>query len=322
MVVIAAAGVEGLFGPLVGDRESTRAARRTLRDQIARLERDLAETTTTGFPRVGVTVEETRVAARARGPRILDLGELEALRDDLAGQLRFARHRVTTLSESQQKARERLEAMFLEPRRHKWARVSFEELGERSCGDWLVRPRLGIIGMLMGWWQIKLSSGCPLAWPLMGKRSRKRDVPVTRKPVAAAAQPAPRTLDRRARLDELPKPPWAPFPLVELCVLIGIVLIGVGIFGGTDRGGTMVLAGVALAGLAGLEQAAREHFAGFRSHTTLLAGVLAIIALSACSLAGLDRIVALAVAVGVMGSSWPLLRNSFTRRSGGLSFRA
>jgi hypothetical protein len=25
-----------------------------------------------------------------------------------------------------------------------------------------VRPRLGLIGMLMGWWQVKLSSGCPL----------------------------------------------------------------------------------------------------------------------------------------------------------------
>ena len=24
-------------------------------------------------------------------------------------------------------------------------------------------PRLGLIGMLMGWWQVKLSSGCPLA---------------------------------------------------------------------------------------------------------------------------------------------------------------
>ena len=27
---------------------------------------------------------------------------------------------------------------------------------------WQVRPRLGLIGMLMGWWQVKLSSGCPL----------------------------------------------------------------------------------------------------------------------------------------------------------------
>jgi hypothetical protein len=26
-----------------------------------------------------------------------------------------------------------------------------------------VRPRLGLIGMLCGWWQVKLSSGCPLS---------------------------------------------------------------------------------------------------------------------------------------------------------------
>jgi hypothetical protein len=28
---------------------------------------------------------------------------------------------------------------------------------------WHVRPRLGLVGMLAGWWQVKLSSGCPLA---------------------------------------------------------------------------------------------------------------------------------------------------------------
>jgi hypothetical protein len=26
-----------------------------------------------------------------------------------------------------------------------------------------VRPRLGLIGMLMGWWRVVISSGCPLA---------------------------------------------------------------------------------------------------------------------------------------------------------------
>jgi len=26
-----------------------------------------------------------------------------------------------------------------------------------------VRPRVGLVGMFMGWWQVKLSSGCPLA---------------------------------------------------------------------------------------------------------------------------------------------------------------
>jgi hypothetical protein len=32
-----------------------------------------------------------------------------------------------------------------------------------SCRTWHVRPRFGVIGMLAGWWHVKLSSGCPLA---------------------------------------------------------------------------------------------------------------------------------------------------------------
>ena len=33
--------------------------------------------------------------------------------------------------------------------------------GEPGCGAYVVRPRLGLIGMLAGWWEVKLSSGCP-----------------------------------------------------------------------------------------------------------------------------------------------------------------
>ena len=53
--------------------------------------------------------------------------------------------------------------MLLEPGRYKFVRVANRDLGEGGCGVWQVRPRLGLIGMLMGWWQVKLSSGCPLA---------------------------------------------------------------------------------------------------------------------------------------------------------------
>ncbi len=53
--------------------------------------------------------------------------------------------------------------MLLAPGRHKWARVTQADVGEPGCGAWESRPRLGLIGMLMGWWQVKLSSGCPLA---------------------------------------------------------------------------------------------------------------------------------------------------------------
>jgi hypothetical protein len=62
-----------------------------------------------------------------------------------------------------------LAQMRLEPGRHRFTRVSCRELGEPGCGVWQARPRLGPVGMLMGWWQVTLSSGCPLAG---GRRRR------------------------------------------------------------------------------------------------------------------------------------------------------
>ena len=53
--------------------------------------------------------------------------------------------------------------MLLEPKKHKFARLHRSEVGMGGCGAYQVRPRLGLIGMLMGWWHVKLSSGCPLA---------------------------------------------------------------------------------------------------------------------------------------------------------------
>src|SRR3954471_24218044 len=118
----------------------------------------------------------------------------------------------------------------------------------------------------------------------MGKRSRKRSLPpaAEREP---AAEPAPPVVDRapptaptrRARLDEAPKAPWSPFPLVELCILLGMVLVVWGVVGGGDRRGTLLGCGFALVCLASLELSIREHFAGFRSHTLLLAGAAAIL---------------------------------------------
>jgi hypothetical protein len=79
------------------------------------------------------------------------------------------------------------------------------------------------------------------------------------------------------RNDERPKAPWHPFPLVELCVLVGIVLLVLGLIQhDSPHGRAMLLAGLALGSLGGLDTAAREHFAGFKSHTLVLAGVPAV----------------------------------------------
>jgi hypothetical protein len=65
---------------------------------------------------------------------------------------------------------------------------------------------------------------------------------------------------------------------VELCVLVGIVLIVLGLVEhDSPHGRAMLLAGLALGSLGGLDTAAREHFAGFKSHTLVLAGVPTVV---------------------------------------------
>jgi len=60
-------------------------------------------------------------------------------------------------------------------------------------------------------------------------------------------------------------------------VLAGIVLIVIGLIKFDSRQGkTMLVVGLALGSLGGLDTAAREHFAGYKSHATVLAGVPAV----------------------------------------------
>ena len=136
------------------------AARRSLRSQIDKLERELAEAFVTAYPMGGLGEEPAHSCA---APRLLDLGELERVRDELAARVRTARGTISELADRQAANRVLLERMLLEPGRHRFVRVANRDIGEPGCGVWHVRPRLGLIGMLMGWWQVKLSSGCPLA---------------------------------------------------------------------------------------------------------------------------------------------------------------
>jgi hypothetical protein len=143
-----------------------RAARRELRRQIALLEGQLSDVLVALFPHGGIDAPGAGPIAgqtRPAGPRVLSLGELERVRDRLAGRVAEARAELTALGERQARARVRLERMLLAPGEHRFARIANADLGEGGCGVWQVRPRLGLIGMLAGWWHVKLSSGCPLS---------------------------------------------------------------------------------------------------------------------------------------------------------------
>jgi hypothetical protein len=136
-----------------------RHARDDLRRQIATLERRLAALFASAFPRHGI---EWRVGA-AGGPRVLDVEDLERVRDALVVRLRDAQAEISRRAEAEEANRGLLEAMIAEPERHRWLRISNEDLGENGCRHWHARPRWGVLGMLLGWWRVKLSSGCPLA---------------------------------------------------------------------------------------------------------------------------------------------------------------
>jgi hypothetical protein len=136
-----------------------RAARETLKAQVAKLECELSGVVASRFPHVAPGAD---AVAAPCGPHLLTLAELEQLRDRLALRVREVRRQSARRDELERGARQLLERMKAEPGRYKFVRLPVVDLGERGCGVWQVRPRLGLIGMLAGWWQLKLSSGCPL----------------------------------------------------------------------------------------------------------------------------------------------------------------
>lgn len=129
-----------------------------------------------------------------------------------------------------------------------------------------------------------------------------------------------RPLSERPKADERPPAPWGSFPLAELTVLAGIVALVVGI---VSMDPTAIGVGVVLAGLGGLEVSVREHFAGYRSHTTLLAGTVFVLVTGGLFyLAGLILAICLAAGAATFAAAFYFLRRAFQKASGGLSFRA
>jgi hypothetical protein len=158
----------------VGDESLARAE---LRRQIGRLERELAGLFGEAFGRVEVTCE---VKAAVATPRTLDLGGLERVRDALATRIAEARLVLRERTEVETRNRELLRQMLAKPDEFKWVQISRHDVGEPGCGGWHSRPRLGVLGMLMGWWRVKVSSGCPLSGRLTAveQQTQKGQAPV------------------------------------------------------------------------------------------------------------------------------------------------
>lgn len=164
-------GVASGTGGRARATEIRRRARDDLRHQIGELERELGELFATAFPRKGINF----AVPAAGGPRVLGVADLEAVRDALVARLHEARAELSAQVDVEERNRELIEEMVAEPERHRWVRVSNEDIGEPGCRHWHSRPRWGLLGLILGWWRVKLSSGCPLATGRAAPRCRSPD---------------------------------------------------------------------------------------------------------------------------------------------------
>jgi hypothetical protein len=128
-------------------------------DQVRRLEDEATGLFCSAWPRKGLG--RLPVPSKSGGARLMSLGELEELRDDLVEQGARGRAALAERASAEEQSRRLIEEMLLDPDGHRWVRVSNEDIGEAGCRHWHVRPRWGLLGMLMRWWRVVVSSGCP-----------------------------------------------------------------------------------------------------------------------------------------------------------------
>lgn len=152
------------------------------------------------------------------------------------------------------------------------------------------------------------------------KRTRKRHTP--RGAARGAAATGRRAREGRqsvaaresrvlAREGERPQSPFGGLPISELAILMGVIAV---IFGYFRASGPTMIVGVIVCTLGVVEVTGREHFSGYRSHTTLLSGIPALAvtaALAAAFGAPRQRLLLVAVAAPVFAALFWVLRRRF-----------
>jgi DNA-binding transcriptional regulator YhcF (GntR family) len=141
--------------PDVGREAEEAAARRELRRQIARLEAELA-----AYPDARADGEPTHPLLRPKA-HVATFAELEATRNELMDRLKGARRDAERRGRREERSRLRREGLLGDPGHHRWERVAREDCGDPGCGEFRSVPRFGPIGVITGWWRVRISSGCP-----------------------------------------------------------------------------------------------------------------------------------------------------------------
>jgi hypothetical protein len=138
-----------------------REVRRALREQVARLAWELQGQRASAWPRPEPEALLPGPATGTGGARLLSLAELEQLRDTLVSALADERRTFAERTLAEEQARRLREELLLDPGRHAGARVHNADVGEPGCGETRSEPVGGLLGLLLGWWRVVVSSGCP-----------------------------------------------------------------------------------------------------------------------------------------------------------------
>lgn len=136
--------------------------RRELRAQISRLETELAAYA--WHDRRGPIPERVETAMPVG--RLTSVAELQRTRDDLIDRLTRLRGEAERRGAREGGARTHVEGMLSDPSSHRWEVVTSADTGDPGCTNWRVVPRYGPLGAILGWWRVKVSSGCPSTGPL------------------------------------------------------------------------------------------------------------------------------------------------------------
>ena len=150
----------------------------------------------------------------------------------------------------------------------------------------------------------KARGGTPRAVP-SARRTQRTE---RERRASTASSQAHRTL---GTVGERPRGIFGGLPVSEVAIFAGLVALVIGMI---DDGGPALEVGIIVMALGVTEVTAREHFSGFRSHTTLLAFMPAVIVEAAYALiVGVpsQRILLLVPAVPIFLLCYWLLRRHF-----------
>jgi hypothetical protein len=147
-----------------------------------------------------------------------------------------------------------------------------------------------------------------VAAPRAVPSSRRDERAARERRAAQSSQQANRSL---GTVGERPLGVFGGVPVSEFAIFAGLIALVVGMI---DHGGSALELGIIVMGLGVTEVTAREHFSGFRSHTTLLALMPAVIVEAIYALViGVpsQRILLLLPVVPIFGLCYLLLRRYF-----------